>query len=98
MTAKEFKLEWNSRFPETDPIGFTLKWVYQKRWFRIHSLSASKRYAQIKEESNILLNRQNQIIDHLLDPRDIHQKKLFTKHLKQFLAQSGPQRTRKDYN
>jgi len=66
MTAEDFKIFWNSSYPETVPISHYFKHDYPDRWFRIHSLPDSKRYADNDNEWNILLQRQNQIITDLL--------------------------------
>ena len=62
----EFVTKWKRNFPESYPIGYELKWIYGKRWFRIHSLPESKRYAENEEEYQIIYKRQNQIIQDLL--------------------------------
>jgi hypothetical protein len=66
MTADQFKEFWESNYPETIPISHFFKHDYPDRWFRIHSLPESKRYAEDKQEWNILLHRQNTIITDLL--------------------------------
>ncbi|SHN09347.1 hypothetical protein [Chitinophaga sp. CF418] len=66
MTAEEFKMFWISNYPETVPISHYFKHDYSDRWFRIHSLPESKRYADNDGEWSILLHRQNQIITDLL--------------------------------
>lgn len=62
----EFTSIWKSKFPESYPIGYELKWIYDKRWFRVHSLPESKRYAENEEEYQIIYKRQNQIIQDIL--------------------------------
>jgi hypothetical protein len=62
----EFNNTWKATFPESYPIGDELKWVYDKRWFRIHSLPESKRYAENEDEYQIIFKRQNEIIQDLL--------------------------------
>ncbi|HAD34930.1 MAG TPA: hypothetical protein DCF44_10630 [Chitinophagaceae bacterium] len=66
MTAEQFKQFWNSTYPDTITIGHCFRHDYPDRWFRIHSLPESKRYADTNEEWAILLNRQNTIITDLL--------------------------------
>lgn len=66
MKESEFIRYWNNEYPESLPINHELKWIYKKRWFRIHSLPESKRYAETEEEYNIILERQNQLIDDLI--------------------------------
>ncbi len=66
MTESEFIDYWNKEYPESLPINHELKWVYPDRWFRIHSLPESKRYAENAHEYKIILDRQNQLIDDLI--------------------------------
>ncbi|MDJ1503014.1 DUF3885 domain-containing protein [Xanthocytophaga agilis] len=69
MTKEQFTIFWSSTFPDTLPISHYFKYDYSDRWFRIHSLPESKRYADNEEEWNILLHRQNTIISDLLGGR-----------------------------
>ncbi len=62
MTKEEFNTFWTTTYPKTIPISHLFKHDYSDRWFRIHSLPESKRYAESDEEWNILLTRQNEII------------------------------------
>lgn len=66
MTEIEFIDYWNKEYPESFPINHELKWVYPDRWFRIHSLPESKRYAENDDEYEIILDRQNQLINDLI--------------------------------
>lgn len=66
MKQQEFKSLWKSKFPEAYPIGHELKSVYKNRWFRIHSLPESKRYAETEDEYQIIFQRQNEIIEDLV--------------------------------
>lgn len=66
MTAEQFNTFWSSTYPGTIPIPHYFKQDYADRWFRIHSLPDSKRYAETVEEWKILLHRQNTIITDLL--------------------------------
>lgn len=63
MTKKQFIDYWNRTYPNSLPIGHELKHVFNERWFRIHSLPKSKRYAETIEETSIMLNRQNELIE-----------------------------------
>ena len=65
MTKEEFNIFWTKTYPETIPISHLFRHDYMDRWFRIHSLPESKRYAESDEEWNILLTRQNQIINNI---------------------------------
>ncbi|WP_420552256.1 DUF3885 domain-containing protein [Tenacibaculum aiptasiae] len=66
MTESEFIDFWKKEYPESLPINHELKTIYPDRWFRIHSLPKSKRYAENENEYKIILNRQNQLIDDLI--------------------------------
>ena len=66
MTIKQFNIFWASNFADTIPIQHYFKHDYADKWFRIHSLPESKRYADNEQELNILLNRQNKIATDLL--------------------------------
>jgi len=65
MTQEDFNRFWILNYPDTVPISHLFKHDYMDRWFRIHSLPESKRYADNEEEWNILLKRQNEIITDL---------------------------------
>jgi hypothetical protein len=65
MTKEEFQTLWTLNYPETLPISYLFKHDYSDRWFRIHSLPESKRYADNENEWKILLSRQNEIITDL---------------------------------
>lgn len=67
MTEDAFIEYWKKEYPEALPINNELKWVYPDRWFRIHSLPESKRYANSADEYKIILDRQNQLIDDLIE-------------------------------
>ncbi|WP_338378925.1 hypothetical protein [uncultured Flavobacterium sp.] len=66
MTESEFIDYWNKEYQESLPINHELKIVYPDRWFRIHSLPESKRYAENEDEYKIILDRQNQLINDLI--------------------------------
>lgn len=66
MTREQFEILWASRYHKTIPISHLFKYDYSDRWFRIHSLPESKRYANSDEEWRILLSRQNSIITDIL--------------------------------
>lgn len=65
MTKEEFQTLWTLNYPGTAPISRLFKHDYSDRWFRIHSLPNSKRYAENESEWEILLSRQNEIITDL---------------------------------
>jgi hypothetical protein len=53
-------------YPESPPISQFFKFRLPKRWARIHSLPESKRYPDTKPEWDVLLDRQNRVIDSLI--------------------------------
>ena len=67
MLESEFIDYWKKEYPESLPINHQLKWIYLNRWFRIHCLPQSKRYAESAEEYKIILDRQNELIDDLFE-------------------------------
>jgi hypothetical protein len=67
MTAAQFKAFWANNFPDLVLLQYLFKYEYAEKWFRIHSLPESKRYAEDDSEWAILLGRQNEIISDLLD-------------------------------
>ena len=67
MTKEEFHKLWTITYPDTVPISHFFKHNYSDRWFRIHSLPESKRYAYNDREWEILLKRQNEIITDLFE-------------------------------
>ncbi len=66
MTSKEFLFFWTTHYPKTIPLAHYFKHIYTERWFRIHSLPESKRYAETEEEWIILLERHNTLISDLI--------------------------------
>ncbi len=69
MTKEQFQQFWAENYPETLPINYLLGVNLKDNWLRIHSLPKSKRYANTKEEMDIILSRQNNVIDDLI-PQD----------------------------
>jgi hypothetical protein len=67
MTAEQFNHFWTSTYPDTILIQHHFRHDFAERWFRIHSLPESKRYAEDDNDWNILLDRQNKIISDLLN-------------------------------
>jgi len=67
MTAEQFNNFWTSTYPNTILIQYHFRHNFVDRWFRIHSLSNSKRYAENDAEWTILFDRQNTIISDLLN-------------------------------
>ncbi len=64
--ATAFMQQWQCDYPETPPINHLFKARLPKRWMRIHSLPEAKRYADTAAEWDILLARQNVVIDYLV--------------------------------
>ena len=65
MTKKDFKQFWAANYPNAQPIPYEFKREMTHRWFRIHSLPLSKRYAETSDEYDIILERQNELITNL---------------------------------
>ena len=57
---------WHARYRETPPVNFVFKHRLPGRWVRIHSLPRSKRYPETPAEWRTLLDRQNEVICHLI--------------------------------
>jgi hypothetical protein len=70
-SKESFLAYWNNLYPETPPINYFFKERLKKRWLRIHSLPESKRYAESKEEWDVLLQRQNNVISNLIDEQEL---------------------------
>lgn len=66
MTAEQFEKFWSSTYPDTIPISHYFRHEFNDRWFRIHSLPESKRYAENETDWNIMLDRQNKIITDII--------------------------------
>ncbi len=66
MTSEQFNIFWTANYPATIPLSYCFRHDNEDRWFRIHSLPESKRYAENDEDWGILLTRQNNIIKDLL--------------------------------
>jgi hypothetical protein len=64
-----FSAIWRDCFGNSEPIGYRLREDFPDRWFRIHSLPNSKRYADTSAERSILLERANRLGDTVLGGR-----------------------------
>lgn len=62
MTVEAFNALWQATWPETIPLYYTFRDALPDKWFRIHSLPNSQRYAAGQEDWEILLHRQNTLI------------------------------------
>jgi hypothetical protein len=66
-TPSQFLTTWRASYPQILPIGTLLHdGNFKGRWMRIHSLPLSKRYPDTKAEWDIMLHRQNSVIDYLI--------------------------------
>lgn len=62
----ELSQRWRSNFGDTLPLSEWMRWQHHDRWFRIHSLPESKRYAENAGEMATILRRANTIASHVL--------------------------------
>jgi len=67
ITKEQFQHFWKDNYGNLPPVGYVLRArLLAERWFRIHSLPNSKRYADSDKEMRIILNRQNALISDLI--------------------------------
>lgn len=66
MNTSEFRIFWSQNYPYSIAMGHKLRNSYTDRWFRIHSLPESKRYAETQAEYEIILTRQNELITDII--------------------------------
>ncbi len=66
MQTNDFNNYWEKEFKKLVPFCHHFRDDYAHRWFRIHSLPKSKRYADTQEEYQIILNRQNHLCDTII--------------------------------
>ncbi len=67
ITKQQFEKFWADKYAELLPIGHIIRnHFFHDRWFRIHSLPNSKRYADNNKEMEIILDRQNALISDLI--------------------------------
>jgi hypothetical protein len=66
MTADEFQPIWSAATGQMPPVTYLFQGDFQDRWFRIHSLPKSKRYADTPAEWQLLLQRQHTLLNDLL--------------------------------
>ena len=67
MLSDELYIFWTREFGDNLPVADELKWKFDERWFRIHTLPDSKRYAANESEYDEIFFRHNQILDDLFD-------------------------------
>lgn len=63
---KELKDWWHQYYGLAVPVASLLRQQVQDRWFRIHSLPDSKRYAETPNEYSLLFARHNEIATEVL--------------------------------
>lgn len=63
ILINNFDYKWNMLFPNKVPIPYLFKHYFPKNWIRLHSLPKSKRYADYALEIDLLIRRQNQVIN-----------------------------------
>jgi hypothetical protein len=66
VTPDTFREYWNTTYPKCLPLGYRLRDAYDSRWFRIHTLPNSKRYAESEEEYREILYRHNSVLTEVL--------------------------------
>jgi len=75
---KDFECFWQKNYNGILPLGYILRdYFFDDRWFRIHSLPNSKRYADSEDEMRIILERQNGLIDDLLSEKNNYLQLLY---------------------
>lgn len=66
LSIEHFKQQWTRYFDNVPLITYTFKQHFAERWLRIHSLPNAKRYPDSESEWQVLLARQNQLLDELI--------------------------------
>jgi hypothetical protein len=66
MFDDPFLIFWRSHYGDCPPVGFLLRETFPDRWFRIHSLPDSRRYANTAREMSSLLSRHNAVLSDLM--------------------------------
>lgn len=62
LDVNNFRRFWQQHFPNCPPVSHLFRHLLADRWFRIHSLPESKRYAEDETEVAELLMRQNAVL------------------------------------
>lgn len=65
-TSSVYPEWWTAHYQATAPFGHRLRVAFPERWFRIHSLPDSKRYAESDGERQELLRRQRAVASEVL--------------------------------
>ncbi|MFI5297683.1 MAG: hypothetical protein ACHREM_06245 [Polyangiales bacterium] len=58
--------DWDTWFPNCEPVGHHLRVAFPDRWVRFHSLPGSKRYADNDAERATILERHNRVLGDLV--------------------------------
>jgi hypothetical protein len=66
LAKAKFLEIWQRLYPETPPISHVFKERLRTRWARIHNLPDAKRYPKTNAEWGIVVDRQNRVIDSLM--------------------------------
>lgn len=66
MTIFNFQEYWRTNFPECSPVSYLFKDLLKERWFRIHNLPESKRYAENDAERNEILKKQRLVLENII--------------------------------
>jgi len=73
ITKKCFQDFWRRKYGDMPPLSHVLREeFFTDKWFRIHSLPNSKRYADNDDEMQIILKRQNTLISDLIGSRQAY--------------------------
>lgn len=66
-----FFVKWSKWYPDTPPLGWTLREKYPDKWLRIHSLPGSKRTARTKKERSVLITRHQAVTQAIFKNNDM---------------------------
>lgn len=66
LTVNRFKEYWQHEYAGCPPISYMLRQKFTDRWFRIHTLLNSKRYAESSAEESAILQRHNSLLSSIL--------------------------------
>ncbi len=66
ITPAELLVAWRRSYDGAPPLARVLRERFRRRWFRVHSLPAGKRYATTDDERAELLRRQNALVTDVL--------------------------------
>lgn len=66
LEAEKIQNLWKENFGDCPPVSYLFKYQLNDRWFRIHSLPESKRYAENANETAELLKRQKALLSDVI--------------------------------